>query len=164
MTRSRIDRIVAAIWWILVLVVPGCYSFLIPKQQNIQRSETSLFGIPSHSRQVWREKADPSMHRDFMSSRVPGGYPVSVARDNTLQHYVYFARLNSKFCFVFNGMTQVLACRAYLFCPKASPFDKETTMEERVFLASHGTLVLPSTQRNHFRETKTNHQAFRRFN
>lgn len=120
MTRSRIDRIVAAIWWILVLVVPGCYSFLIPKQQNIQRSETSLFGIPSHSRQVWREKADPSMHRDFMSSRVPGGYPVSVARDNTLQHYVYFARLNSKFCFVFNGMTQVRACRAY-FARKHHP-------------------------------------------
>lgn len=87
-----------------------------------KRGNTKLFASQrkTGSRTLWREPADPKQHIDFIRSRDSGGFPVEKSRDNLIQHYVYFLRLDSQFCFVFNGMAQVHECRRY-FSRKIHP-------------------------------------------
>ena len=61
---------------------------------------------------IWREIADPSKHRDFMSTRNEGGNAVKASRDNLIEKWVYFADV-SNFTFQFSDINQDVECRDY---------------------------------------------------
>jgi hypothetical protein len=61
---------------------------------------------------VWREKADPDIHSDFMSTYNEGGIPIEKSRDNLVEKWVYFAEV-SNFVFQFKDLDQVRECKAY---------------------------------------------------
>ena len=73
---------------------------------------------------VWREKADPLKHVDFMSTRNEGGIPIEASRDNLIDKWVYFAEVNG-FVFQFADLDQVKECKAY-FSKKTHPSTRET--------------------------------------
>lgn len=68
---------------------------------------------------VWREKADPAKHRDFMSNQVEGGMPIEASRDNLIEKWVYFAEVKD-FVFQLASLQQVRECKAY-FVQKIHP-------------------------------------------
>lgn len=68
---------------------------------------------------IWREIADPEKHRDFMSTTVEGGIPIKKSRDNLIEKWVYFAKVND-FVFQFADLDQVREARAY-FSRKIHP-------------------------------------------
>lgn len=72
---------------------------------------------------IWKEKLDPSRHRDFMTRTMPnhtrGGSPVPAPRDNLLEQWVYFIKVCS-FTFEFHSLAQIQECLAY-FSQKLYP-------------------------------------------
>lgn len=67
----------------------------------------------------WRETADPAKHRDYMSTYVEGGIPVEPSRDNLLEKWIYFTRVDG-FDLQFASLDQVRECREY-FSQKLHP-------------------------------------------
>jgi hypothetical protein len=65
---------------------------------------------------LWRERPNPSVHRDFMSSSHVGGLP---PRDNPLTGWVYFVEVCS-FQFQFHSLEQIQECLDY-FKQKVHP-------------------------------------------
>jgi len=61
---------------------------------------------------VWRELADPKIHRDFMSSTHEGGMPIEASHSNLIKKWVYFANV-CNFTFQFADLAQVLECKNY---------------------------------------------------
>lgn len=72
----------------------------------------------------WKEKLDPSKHRDFMSAHQDaGGLPVDVPRDNLLNSWVYFVDV-AGFTFQFVAVAQIQDALRY-FEKKIHPSTKE---------------------------------------
>ncbi len=61
---------------------------------------------------IWREKADPTKHSDFMSTYMEGGVPIQKSKDNLIEKWVYFASV-CNFTFQFASIKQVKECKAY---------------------------------------------------
>lgn len=89
---------------------------------------------------IWREIADPTRHRDFMSSRVEGGLPVEASRDNLIEKWVYLAEVDG-FVFQFSSLAQVHECRNY-FAQKIRPSrrDPDHNPHEHYWQPWHGRL------------------------
>lgn len=92
----------------------------LSSQMSASTSTSNNVKKNRHSRQIWREKADPKIHRDFMIPRHAGGQAVERPRDNLLPHYVYFLRLDSDNVLIFQGMSQVHKCRSYFLNSSSS--------------------------------------------
>jgi len=61
---------------------------------------------------VWREKADPKKHFDFMSNHNEGGIPIQKSRNNLIEKWVYLAEV-CNFTFQFASIEQVKECKSY---------------------------------------------------
>jgi len=61
---------------------------------------------------IWREIADPKIHRDYMSTNHEGGLPIEGSSSNLIEKWVYFANV-CNFTFQFNGIEQVRTCKAF---------------------------------------------------
>lgn len=72
----------------------------------------------------WKEKLDPSKHRDFMSGyQDAGGLSVDAPRDNLLESWVYFVNVGG-FTFEFVAVDQIRDALRY-FAEKTRPSTKE---------------------------------------
>lgn len=76
--------------------------------------------MPRH----WREKLDPSKHRDFMlGHQDAGGLPVETPRDNLLSEWIYFVNV-AGFTFQFASTDQIHEALRY-FGQKTHPTTSE---------------------------------------
>ena len=65
-----------------------------------------------HDMRIWKEKADPKRHADFMSTSHVGGFPLEAQRDNLLESWVYFVTVEG-FTFQFVKIEQIKEAKAY---------------------------------------------------
>ena len=73
---------------------------------------------------IWKERCDPSKHRDFMTGHQDaGGRPVEAARDNLIEKWVYFVHAAS-FTFQFHSVAQIEEAKEY-FITKIHPARRE---------------------------------------
>jgi hypothetical protein len=69
---------------------------------------------------IWKERCDPSKHRDFMTGyQDAGGIPVETAHDNLIEKWVFFVRAAS-FTFQFESVAQIEGAKDY-FSKKVHP-------------------------------------------
>lgn len=72
----------------------------------------------------WKEKLDPSKHRDFMRGyQDAGGLPLGAPRDNLLESWVYFVEA-AGYTFQFVSVDQISEALRY-FEDKTHPSTKE---------------------------------------
>jgi hypothetical protein len=72
----------------------------------------------------WKEKLDPSKHRDFMRGyQDAGGLPLDAPRDNLLESWAYFVEV-AGFTFQFVSVDQIFEALCY-FEKKIRPSTKE---------------------------------------
>ncbi|NQZ59834.1 MAG: hypothetical protein HRT88_20475 [Lentisphaeraceae bacterium] len=72
---------------------------------------------------IWKEKLDPSKHKDYMSTNSLGGDPVKAPKDNLIEAWVYFVK-ECGFTFQFISLEQIEECIDY-FSTKTHPSTKE---------------------------------------
>lgn len=104
----------------------------------------------------WREIADPAKHRDFMSTRVEGGVRIEKSRDNLIEEWIYFARVNGS-TFQLASLDQVRECKAF-FEQKIHPStrDKDHNPHEHYWQAWHNKLPKSITkEKNRLEMIKT---------
>jgi hypothetical protein len=73
---------------------------------------------------IWRERANPKKHTDFMSTHNEGGIPVKAPKDNLIDKWVYFVEVFN-FTFQFVGIEQVKQCKEY-FSKSIHPSSRES--------------------------------------
>lgn len=68
---------------------------------------------------IWKEKADPQKHKDYMSTSWVGGISIPKPKDNLIEKWVYFVK-EGGFTFQFTSINQIEECIDY-FSTKIHP-------------------------------------------
>ena len=62
---------------------------------------------------IWKEKLDPSIHKDFMSYNSIGGQTLEAPKDNLIEAWVYFVT-ECNFTFQFMCIDKISECIEYV--------------------------------------------------
>lgn len=86
-------------------------AFVQPNHHQVRSTALSERHISTYK--VWRERADPAKHRDYMSVHGVGGAALRQYASRS-KHWMYFLQSpNEKFVFSFHGLEQVEECKVY---------------------------------------------------